>query len=108
MDVISPCVPFNDHARSTKSYDYVREHNQAVNRRDFWTRARRSAPRLASSAFRKLATDRDPTDKVNATTHIARAAEKGEVLTGLLDPSTDSEGLHAHLNPTRGRSTRFR
>ncbi len=35
IDVISPCVTFNNHAGSTKSYDYVREHNQAVSRIDF-------------------------------------------------------------------------
>ena len=31
IDVISPCIAFNNHAGSTKSYDYVREHNEAVN-----------------------------------------------------------------------------
>src|SRR5262245_10410224 len=36
LDVISPCVAFNNHAGSTKSYDYVREHNEAVNFLDFW------------------------------------------------------------------------
>ena len=40
----------------------------------------------------------DPTDKINAVKHIAQAAAKGEVLTGLLYPSPDSEDLHAHLN----------
>src|SRR5437868_8791041 len=35
LDVISPCVAFNNHPGSTKSYDYVREHNEAVNRVDF-------------------------------------------------------------------------
>ena len=35
IDVISPCVAFNNHAGSTKSYDYVREHNEAVSRIDF-------------------------------------------------------------------------
>src|SRR3546814_12155336 len=34
LDVISPCVAFNNHAGSTKSYEYVREHNDAVNRMD--------------------------------------------------------------------------
>ncbi len=34
IDVISPCVAFNNHAGSTKSFDYVREHNEAVNRLD--------------------------------------------------------------------------
>src|SRR5215216_5670122 len=36
IDVVSPCVAFNNHPGSTKSYDYVREHNEAVNRLDFW------------------------------------------------------------------------
>src|SRR5207244_11702008 len=36
IDVVSPCVAFNNHAGSTKSYDYVREHNEVVNRLDFW------------------------------------------------------------------------
>jgi 2-oxoglutarate ferredoxin oxidoreductase subunit beta len=40
IDVISPCVAFNNHAGSTKSYDYVREHNEAVNRIDFITSER--------------------------------------------------------------------
>src|SRR6188508_3297959 len=35
IDVVSPCVAFNNHSGSTKSYDYVREHNEAVNRLDF-------------------------------------------------------------------------
>src|SRR3546814_11339994 len=34
LDVISPCVAFNNHPGSTKSYEYVREHNEAVNRMD--------------------------------------------------------------------------
>ena len=37
LDVISPCVAFNNHPGSTKSYDYVREHNEAVNRMDVIT-----------------------------------------------------------------------
>ena len=44
IDVISPCVAFNNHAGRTKSYDYVREHNDAVNRLDFCRGANRSAP----------------------------------------------------------------
>ena len=98
IDVLSPCVAFNNHAGSTKSYDYVREHNEAVNRLDFWpSREAISAtydegsvievPAGAEGSIirlRKLASDYDPTDKINAVTHIARAAEKGEVLTGLV------------------------
>jgi 2-oxoglutarate ferredoxin oxidoreductase subunit beta len=112
IDVISPCVAFNNHAGSTKSYDYVREHNEAVNRLDFWPTREAIGAEYADGdvievpagaegsiiRLRKLTTDYDPTDKVNAITHIARAAEKGEVLTGLLFLSPDAEDLHAHLN----------
>ena len=40
IDVVSPCVAFNNHPGSTKSYDYVREHNESVNRLDFISSAR--------------------------------------------------------------------
>src|ERR1700690_3104481 len=35
IDIISPCVQFNNHAGSTKSFDFVREHNESMNRLDF-------------------------------------------------------------------------
>jgi 2-oxoglutarate ferredoxin oxidoreductase subunit beta len=111
IDVISPCVAFNNHAGSTKSYDYVREHNEAVNRLDFWPSRDAitvdyseggviEVPQHDGSIIklRKLDGDYDPSDKINAVSHIARAAEKGEVLTGLLYLAADAEDLHAHLN----------
>jgi 2-oxoglutarate ferredoxin oxidoreductase subunit beta len=111
IDVISPCVAFNNHAGSTKSYDYVREHNEAVNRLDFWPSRDAitvdyseggvvEVPQHDGSIIklRKLDADYDPSDKINAVSHIARAAEKGEVLTGLLYLAADAEDLHAHLN----------
>src|SRR5207248_7292055 len=86
IDVISPCVAFNNHAGSTKSYEYVREHNEAVNRLDFWPNREAitvdyseggviEVPQHDGSILklRKLASDYDPSDKVNAITHIARA-----------------------------------
>jgi 2-oxoglutarate ferredoxin oxidoreductase subunit beta len=111
IDVISPCVAFNNHPGSTKSYDYVREHNEAVNRLDFWPS--REAITVDYSAggvievpgpdgsilkLRKIDTTYDPSNRINATTHIAQAAEKGEVLTGLLYLAPDAEDLHSHLN----------
>src|ERR1700716_1026489 len=97
IDVISPCVAFHNHAGSTKSYDYVREHNEAVNRLDFWpTRdainvsyedgGTIEVPGADGSVLklRKLQSDYDPSDKINATSMIAKAAATGEVLTGLL------------------------
>jgi 2-oxoglutarate ferredoxin oxidoreductase subunit beta len=111
IDVISPCVAFNNHPGSTKSYDYVREHNEVVNRLDFWPTREAitvdyseggviEVPQHDGSIIklRKLATDYDPTDKITAQNHIAQAAAKGEVLTGLLYMNPDAEDLHAHLN----------
>ncbi len=112
LDVVSPCVAFNNHEGSTKSYDYVREHNEAVNRLDFWPSREAitatydegeviEVPAGAEGSIirlRKLDPGYDPTDKVGAMTAIARAAQKGEVLTGLLYVSPDAEDLHAHLN----------
>jgi len=111
IDVISPCVAFNNHPGSTKSYDYIREHNEAVNRLDFWPSREAitvdyseggviEVPQHDGSIIklRKLDSTYDPADRVNAMTHIARAAEKGEVLTGLLYLAPDAEDLHAHLN----------
>jgi 2-oxoglutarate ferredoxin oxidoreductase subunit beta len=111
IDVISPCVAFNNHPGSTKSYDYVREHNEAVNRLDFWPS--RDAVTVDYSdggtievpgadgsilRLRKIHADYDPSDKINATSMIASAAVKGEVLTGLLYLAPDAEDLHSHLN----------
>ncbi len=111
IDVISPCVAFNNHAGSTKSYDYIREHNEVVNRLDFWPSRDAITVDYAEGGvievpqhdgsiikLRKLAGDYDPNDKINAMTHIASAAAKGEVLTGLLYLAPDAEDLHANLN----------
>jgi 2-oxoglutarate ferredoxin oxidoreductase subunit beta len=111
IDVISPCVAFNNHPGSTKSYDYVREHNESVNRLDFWPNREAitvdyseggviEVPQHDGSILklRKLDADYDPSDKINAITHIARAAAHGEVLTGLLYIADDAEDLHSHLN----------
>jgi 2-oxoglutarate ferredoxin oxidoreductase subunit beta len=111
IDVVSPCVAFNNHAGSTKSYDYFREHNEAVNRLDFWPNrdaisvdydegAVIEVPQHDGSVLRlrKLAGDYDAGNKITATARIAEAAEKGEVLTGLLYLAPDAEDLHAHLD----------
>ncbi len=111
LDVISPCVAFNNHAGSTKSYDYIREHNEAVNRLDFWPSREAITVDYSEGGvievaqhdgsilkLRKLDAGYDPSDRINAQTRIATAAAKGEVLTGLLYLSPDAQDLHAHLN----------
>jgi 2-oxoglutarate ferredoxin oxidoreductase subunit beta len=111
IDVISPCVAFNNHAGSTKSYDYVREHNEAVSRIDFIT------PRSEITAdypegevvevaqhdgstlrLRKLAKDYDPTNRLAAMNHVMTHQAQGEVVTGLLFVDPDASDLHLALN----------
>ncbi len=111
IDVISPCVAFNNHAGSTKSYDYVREHNEAVNRVDFMPHRNAITAMYAPGEvievtqhdgsvlrLRKLAEGYDPGDRLAAMTHIAAYEARGEVLTGLLYVRADAEDLHGHLN----------
>ncbi len=111
LDVISPCVAFNNHAGSTKSYDYIRAHNEAVNRLDFMPKHDTITAAYAPGEvieitqhdgsrlrLRKLADGYDPGDRLAAISHITAHQARGEVVTGLLyvDPSADD--LHDHLN----------
>ena len=111
IDVISPCVAFNNHAGSTKSYDYVRAHNEAVNRLDFMPHRDAITAMYAPGEvievtqhdgsvlrLRKLAEGYDPGDRLAAMTHIAAYEARGEVLTGLLYVRAGAEDLHGHLN----------
>src|SRR5215210_3850830 len=111
IDVISPCVAFNNHEGSTKSFDYVREHNIAVNRLDFITGRASIAINYAPGeleiveqhdgsqlALRKLAADYDPHDRVGAMNYLAQRSALGEIVTGLLYVDRDPDDLHAHMN----------
>jgi 2-oxoglutarate ferredoxin oxidoreductase subunit beta len=111
IDVISPCVAFNDHAGSTKSYDYVREHNEAVNRLDFITGRAPIAVEYepgtvqvveqhdgTSLVLKKIASDYDPHDRLGAMTYLQEHAAKGQIVTGLLYVDREPEDLHRHFN----------
>ena len=111
IDVISPCVTFNNHAGSTKSYDYVREHNEAVNRVDFiLPRDKIEASYPPGSLrrvvqhdgsilhLRKLDVDYDPSDRVAAMNYLQERQALGEIVTGLLYVDAGAEDLHRHLN----------
>ncbi len=113
IDVISPCVAFNNHEGSTRSYDYVREHNDAVSRIDFIDLAteRKAEPAPGEvielpqhdgsvMRLRKLHADYDPTDRVSAMNHVQALQAKGEVVTGLLYVDPDATDLHVALNTT--------
>ena len=111
IDVISPCVAFNNHAGSTKSYDYVRAHNEAVNRLDFMPQRDAITAMYAPGEvieitqhdgavlrLRKLAAGYDAGDRLAAMSHIAAHESRGEILTGLLYVNGDAQDLHQHLN----------
>jgi 2-oxoglutarate ferredoxin oxidoreductase subunit beta len=111
IDVISPCVAFNNHDGSTKSFDYVREHNEAVNRLDFITgRAPITVDYAPGTvelveqhdgtmlALRKLNAEYDVHDRLAATNFIQHHAANGQIVTGLLYVEPDSDDLHGHLN----------
>jgi len=111
IDVISPCVAFNNHPGSTKSYDYVREHNEAVNRLDFMPlREPITADVPAGEVqnvklhdggvvkLRKLHEEYDPHDKVGALAYLEAHRAQGEVVTGLLYVEDDPHDLHDAQN----------
>jgi 2-oxoglutarate/2-oxoacid ferredoxin oxidoreductase subunit beta len=115
IDVISPCVAFNNHAGSTKSFDFVREHNEAVNRLDFMSSRMPIEVQYepgtvevveqhdgSKLALRKLAADYELTDRSAALGFLQHHAAKGQIVTGLLYVEKDSDDLHAHLRTVDG------
>ncbi len=86
IDVLSPCVTFNNHAGSTRSYDYVRGHDSPVTALD------------PTNQLRRLADDFDATDRAAALQALLHHQERGEIVTGLLFIDPDAEDLHDRLN----------
>ena len=111
IDCLSPCVAFNNHDGSTKSFDYIREHNEALNSLDFIsTREEITVDYKPGSVetvtqhdgsrlrLRKIADDYDVHDRIAALTYMQQRAAHGEIVTGLLYVDPDPQDLHAHLN----------
>jgi 2-oxoglutarate ferredoxin oxidoreductase subunit beta len=111
IDVISPCVAFNNNPESTKSFDYVRAHNEAVNRLDVIIGRDEIiadyAPGTVQTVvqhdgstlrLRKLAVDYDPCDRISALTYLQQRHAAGEVVTGLLFVEPDSGDMHEFLD----------
>jgi 2-oxoglutarate ferredoxin oxidoreductase subunit beta len=107
INVISPCVTFNNNVGSTKSYDYVREHVEATATMDFvpvmheitanYKEGSAQSVRMHDGSLiqlRKIEQDWDPMDRFSAVTAVQNVREKGEILTGLLYVDTDSKDLH--------------
>ncbi len=97
IDVLSPCVTFNDHEGSTKSYAYVREHSETPVATDYIAPQREirvqyqpgetiSVPMHDGSqvVLRKLNPDYDPTDRAHAAAYVQERAMRNEYVTGLI------------------------
>src|SRR6202789_1357176 len=110
IDVLSPCVAFNNHEGSTKSFDFVREHNEAVNALDIMPGRNEITADYAPGTvelvtqhdgsvlrLRKLHTDYDVHDRVGALTYMQERHAAGEIVTGLLYVDPNPRDLHAHL-----------
>jgi 2-oxoglutarate ferredoxin oxidoreductase subunit beta len=111
LDVVSPCVTFNDHEGSTKSYKYMKEHEEAIHEVGFVPHFEDIAvdyePGSATEVrmhdgsmltLRKLNKDYDPTDRVNAMKTLMEADARGEVLTGVFYVDTQKKNFVELLN----------
>jgi 2-oxoglutarate ferredoxin oxidoreductase subunit beta len=111
LDVISPCVSFNDHETSTKSYRYTREHYQELAPVDFVPLQREITAEAEAGAstsvtmhdgsivrFRQVGTEYDPTDRDAAYAHVRDHLDRGEIVTGLLYIDNSSSDMHEIAN----------
>jgi len=97
IDIISPCVTFNDHAGSTKSYAYMKEHDLPIHEVDFVPHYEDISIEMEEGEvrevelhdgshirLRKLDKDYDPTNKINAVRLLQDSEAREEVATGIL------------------------
>ena len=111
LDVVSPCVTFNDHEGSTKSYKYVKEHEEVLQELSFIPSFEDISVEYDPGStlnvtmhdgshlqLRKLEEDYDPTDKIRALTRLTEAHDKGEVLTGVFYVNTKAPSFLDMLN----------
>jgi 2-oxoglutarate/2-oxoacid ferredoxin oxidoreductase subunit beta len=112
IDVISPCVTFNDHVGSTKSYLYTRNNMLKINETDFVPPATEILATIGTNGavnvtmhdgstirFKGVPADYDPTDRDKVTTYLHEHQGKGEVVTGLLYVDESVPELH-EMNAT--------
>src|SRR5436305_1117217 len=113
LDVVSPCVTFNDHEGSTKSYKYMKEHEEPLQEVSFvphfeditieyepGTTTEVTMHDGSKLALRKLEEAYDPTDKIEAIRRLNQSHIKGEVLTGVFYVNTKTPTFIDLLNMT--------
>ena len=108
IDVISPCVTFNDHDGSTKSYKFTREHEVEISAADFVPLRREITAPVTNEEistvtmhdgsvvrFRKTNDGYNPTDRAAAYAHVRACQDRHEVATGLLFIDENGSDMHA-------------
>jgi len=113
LDVVSPCVTFNDHEGSTKSYKYMKDHEEPIQDINFIPAFEEIDVDYDPGAtvqvmmhdgsrlqLHKIEKDYDPTDRVRAITRLHEAREKGEVLTGVFYVNPQAPTFMDVLNVT--------
>ena len=111
LDVISPCVTFNDHVGSTKSYSYVRDHDAPLGEVSYipffeditvdydpGTTTEITLHDGSRLFLTKLNADFDPTNRTEALKMLMEAHDKGEILTGLFYLDTQKPNFMEMLN----------
>ena len=110
VDVISPCVTFNDHEGSSKSYAYTRQHDVEAVATDFVPlRHGITIPESDEAVhtvtmhdggtvrLRSVDPDYDPTNRDSAYAHVRACQQRGEIATGLLFVSEGGHDMHSAL-----------
>lgn len=113
LDVISPCVTFNNTPTSTKSYQYVREHSEATGTFDFIPLQREILTRYEAGTtqtvtmhdgsvlyLEKLEESFDVTSRRRSVDKLEEAKENGRLLTGVIYVKSDSQDTHDIINST--------
>src|SRR6266851_2708017 len=113
LDIVSPCVTFNDHEGSTKSYKYVKDHEESLQEVSFvphfedinveydpGTTVEVTMHDGSRLRLRKLEEDYDATDKILAVKRLAEGHAKSEVLTGVFYVNTQAPNFIEMLNMT--------
>lgn len=111
IDVISPCVTFNNNVGSTKSYEFVRDHMSSIEHTDYVPYAQKitvsypegstiEVPMHDGSTvlFSKLSMDWNPFDRSSALQKLNKARDKGEILTGIIHINENSKELHEMMH----------
>ena len=113
IDVISPCVTFNDHEGSTKSYLFTRQHDVQMTVTDFVPPTDEISATIptdgvisipmhdgATLRFRNVPDGYDPTNRAGVLEHMMASRGRGEIVTGLLYIDEQSSDLHELGNTT--------